>query len=350
MALKRLISVLPVLLIVLTGCLKQASPPVEVVAEAQPGAGFIPLEAPTDTPDPDEIMVIINTPIAPTDPEEEPEQTDQPDIDEETIDDDEDFGLGDFSVDEEEVQEENTPLPPPSSTPTPVVIPVTNTPAVTSTPLPEIVLLTATPIPTGTPQSAVDPVMLVTSTPFVQQPVITPGSPLSGQSAIVTPTAAAEQAVTSDDGISATSTPSGLVTPTDAFFPDQPPDEACIYTVRTGDTLFRIALNNNTTVSAIQQANPNINPNVIRPGQEITLPDCNRTPTPIPPASGQTDVEDGGISAGLETVHIVQSGDTLGAIARRYGVTVNAIVSRNNLSNPNQLSVGQQLTIPAPGG
>jgi spore germination protein len=49
-----------------------------------------------------------------------------------------------------------------------------------------------------------------------------------------------------------------------------------------------------------------------------------------------------------ETVHTVAAGDTLVRIARQYNVTVQAIVSANNLQNPNVLAVGQQLVIPTP--
>ena len=45
-------------------------------------------------------------------------------------------------------------------------------------------------------------------------------------------------------------------------------------------------------------------------------------------------------------VHIVQAGDTLSAIAARYGVTVADLVSANQLANPDQLAIGQRLLIP----
>jgi hypothetical protein len=53
----------------------------------------------------------------------------------------------------------------------------------------------------------------------------------------------------------------------------------------------------------------------------------------------------GGASAGGCSVYVVQPGDTLGGIARRFGTTVDAIVADNNLANPNMLSVGQELLI-----
>lgn len=49
------------------------------------------------------------------------------------------------------------------------------------------------------------------------------------------------------------------------------------------------------------------------------------------------------------TRHIVEKGQELGLIARQYGVDIDDIVSLNNISNPDLLYVGQELTIPAGG-
>lgn len=45
------------------------------------------------------------------------------------------------------------------------------------------------------------------------------------------------------------------------------------------------------------------------------------------------------------STYTVKSGDTLAAIAKRFGTTVNAIVTANNISNQNLIYVGQQLKI-----
>jgi lipoprotein-anchoring transpeptidase ErfK/SrfK len=52
---------------------------------------------------------------------------------------------------------------------------------------------------------------------------------------------------------------------------------------------------------------------------------------------------------GQTTVHIVEQGQELGLIARLYGVDMQDIVQMNNLTNPDLLYVGQELTIPAGG-
>ncbi|HET7093943.1 MAG TPA: LysM domain-containing protein [Thermomicrobiales bacterium] len=46
--------------------------------------------------------------------------------------------------------------------------------------------------------------------------------------------------------------------------------------------------------------------------------------------------------------YIVKQGDTLSGIAERFGVTEDAIVRANKLTNRNRVEVGQVLLIPAP--
>ena len=47
-----------------------------------------------------------------------------------------------------------------------------------------------------------------------------------------------------------------------------------------------------------------------------------------------------------DVIYVVQSGDTLGNIAERFGVTVQSIVDRNGLASPDAIQAGQRLEIP----
>jgi LysM repeat protein len=47
-----------------------------------------------------------------------------------------------------------------------------------------------------------------------------------------------------------------------------------------------------------------------------------------------------------EQEYIVKRGDTLNSIARQFGVTTQSIQTRNNIADPNKLSVGMKLIIP----
>jgi LysM repeat protein len=123
----------------------------------------------------------------------------------------------------------------------------------------------------------------------------------------------------------------------------------CVYVVRSGDNLFRIAVNNNTTVDAMRAANPSLvgEAPILQPGQELRLPDCQAQATAVPPpGSNVTDIP--APPAGT-TIYTVQAGDTLFSIAQRFGITVQAIINANSLANPDALAIGQQLNIPQAG-
>ncbi len=47
-------------------------------------------------------------------------------------------------------------------------------------------------------------------------------------------------------------------------------------------------------------------------------------------------------------VHVVVEGETLTAIAARYGVTVNAVADANSITNARLIYVGERLVIPRP--
>ena len=55
-----------------------------------------------------------------------------------------------------------------------------------------------------------------------------------------------------------------------------------------------------------------------------------------------------GVSPAATAVHLVKAGDTLSAIAGRYGVTIASLVAANRLASPSaRLRIGQRLVIPA---
>ena len=111
--------------------------------------------------------------------------------------------------------------------------------------------------------------------------------------------------------------------------PSTPQPNPTTYVVQRGDTLYSIARRYGTTVEAIALANKIANPSLIFVVQQLTIPGSSTTPTP---PSGQE--------------HIVEPGETLYSIARRYGTTYWAIAMANNLTNPNVIYAGQRLIIP----
>jgi len=100
------------------------------------------------------------------------------------------------------------------------------------------------------------------------------------------------------------------------------------HVVQRGENLTRIALRYGTTIWAIAQANGIWNVDYIRVGQVLMIPVPGPTPGPI------------------VQVYTVKPGDTLGAIAWRFGTTVWAIAQANGIWNPNLIYIGQVLYIP----
>ncbi|MDX1687874.1 MAG: LysM domain-containing protein [Candidatus Promineifilaceae bacterium] len=118
------------------------------------------------------------------------------------------------------------------------------------------------------------------------------------------------------------------------------------YTVQPGDTLYGIAGRFGTTVPAIVAANNIENPNLIYVGQELVIPEGSEPPPATTPAPGTTPTPTPPPGSGGQTTYVVQPGDTLYAIARRFGTNVPTLVAANNIANPNLISVGQTLIIP----
>jgi LysM repeat protein len=130
-------------------------------------------------------------------------------------------------------------------------------------------------------------------------------------------------------------TPAGQATNTPTPTATVPAGQ-CTHTVQWGDTLYSIARRYGTTVSVLVSMNGIANPNFIYVGQTLSVP-CAATPTPV------TQTPAPGCSGSYYTV---VSGDTLYSIARRYGTTVDAITAVNYIPNPNFIYVGQRICIP----
>ncbi len=131
------------------------------------------------------------------------------------------------------------------------------------------------------------------------------------------------------------------------------------YTVKAGDSLSAIAARNGTTVTALRQAN-NLRGDTIQVGQEIIIPgvgtsgaSANPSPGYTPPPAPTPARSAGTISGDASTAtveHTLKSGETLGALARRYGVSTEQIMAANNIGDPRRIRAGQKLIIPGQRG
>jgi membrane-bound lytic murein transglycosylase D len=113
-----------------------------------------------------------------------------------------------------------------------------------------------------------------------------------------------------------------------------------LHPVRTGDTLSAIARRYGSTVAAIAQANPGMNPDLIRLGQVIVVPSLfDPAPEPAEPKA----VDE--IPA-FESSYVVAKGDTLWGLSLKYSVPVELLASRNGLSIGSVIREGTSLRVP----
>ena len=117
--------------------------------------------------------------------------------------------------------------------------------------------------------------------------------------------------------------------------------DTMIYKVKSGDSLSVIARRAGTTTGAIRKLN-NLRGDTLIVGQELTLPSGSDTA-----ASVATTPASPVVKASVNDIeHTVQPNESLGAIARRYGVTQRSIGTANNIADPSKIRVGQKLIIP----
>lgn len=111
------------------------------------------------------------------------------------------------------------------------------------------------------------------------------------------------------------------------------------YTVRSGDSLYSIAEQYDTSVSSIMSLN-HLSSNLIHPGQSLLVDDSS--------ASSSTSVHTSS-STSSSTSYTVQSGDSLWAISQKLGVSVSNIEAWNGLSSTSVLHPGEHLKVEGSG-
>ncbi|TQM63012.1 LysM peptidoglycan-binding domain-containing protein [Humibacillus xanthopallidus] len=141
-------------------------------------------------------------------------------------------------------------------------------------------------------------------------------------------------------------------------------------TVRSGDTLWDLAITHRTTVAAIVAKNRlphggaviHVGQKLLVPGKGAATPAAAARPAARPaakptakptvrpaakPAAATKPTRKPATTA-LRT-YVVRSGDTMSGIAKRYTVSVTALLAANHLSASSYIYVGQRITVPTPG-
>ena len=144
-----------------------------------------------------------------------------------------------------------------------------------------------------------------------------------------------------------TSTPTPTPTPTPTQSAPATSSPVTEYRVRAGDTLTSIAARFSVSVSRLQSLNGITNPNQLRVGQLLKIPTSSTSsPTTSSPQPTQPATQSPSASPVVRTYQ-VQSGDTLWGIARKFGVSADALAKLNGITNANLIKVGQTLKIPS---
>ncbi|MGN1402185.1 MAG: LysM peptidoglycan-binding domain-containing protein [Bacillus sp. (in: firmicutes)] len=123
------------------------------------------------------------------------------------------------------------------------------------------------------------------------------------------------------------------------------PAHKSTYNIKTGDTLSRLAITHNLTLSKLMSLNPQItNPHRLKVGQTINLTKADnlsgntgkqKTP-PVNPVTGTPPVDS----------YVIKSGDTLSTIAKKFNMTLSALLLLNKqIKNVNSINVGQLLKV-----
>lgn len=142
----------------------------------------------------------------------------------------------------------------------------------------------------------------------------------------------------------------GNTTPIPEEFPG-----TVFHTVQSGDTVGRLAVLYGSSISAIITANGLDESALIRVGQGLVIPvripnPATETPSPtshVPPVITATPGTPATGGPTGTTSYLVQPGDTLSTIARRFNTTLDTLIQLNGIANANRIFSGQRLVVPA---
>lgn len=148
-----------------------------------------------------------------------------------------------------------------------------------------------------------------------------------------------EPATAVEESPTPVSTPTAppVVDPT--ITPEASNQEPFYHTVETGDRLGSIASKYNVTIDVIIRSNPQMDPNLIIAGEQLLIPGAGTNNEVLENVG--PDRPDG-----VTIPYVVAPGDTLGAIANTWTVSLEALLEANPEVDPAALQVNQLLEIP----
>jgi LysM repeat protein len=228
----------------------------------------------------------------------------------------------------------------------------------------------ATPTPIPQPQTEVTRTLVPTTTPVGSGPNILPTAEPTDSTLVEQPGGVPTNTPPFAPSFTPLPTEPGIATPgmsdiqasptlrptLDSTFQPTPTalpveQNPCIHVVKPNDTLYSIAQENDLLLNDLVVANPDLlggsatrrckSAGNLRSGL-LPRPNTHRHADPLasPPTAPSQE--------GFPKTHVVQSGETIYAIGRLYGVSAEAIIAANNLANPNLIQPGTTLVIPPP--
>lgn len=135
------------------------------------------------------------------------------------------------------------------------------------------------------------------------------------------------------------------------------PNNSSPYIVKTGDTLFKIASRNRTTIEVLLELNPELNSNLLIPGTHMYVPveiksstNYRKSDNTYYSHSNPNGTENNVVMPECNGMmkYTIKSEDTLYNIARRYNVTLFDLLNANKDINPYNIQIGQIICIPSP--
>ena len=118
------------------------------------------------------------------------------------------------------------------------------------------------------------------------------------------------------------------------------------YTVKAKDSLWTIAKANHISLAVLKQAN-NLTSDKLQVNQKLIIP-AGATPTAsAAPPVATAEFQPGMHVESAQTTHVVDIGESLATIAKKYGVTVTDLMKANNITDGKKITVSQRLVIPS---
>ncbi len=118
-----------------------------------------------------------------------------------------------------------------------------------------------------------------------------------------------------------------------------------VYVVKAGDSLSKIAAAHGVKAAELKELNQIADPNKIRVGQKLILPDYAKASQSQPAAKSAAPAKASAPAAAAGD-YVVKAGDALSKIAAAHGVKTKDLMAANNITDANKIRVGQKLVIP----